>query len=266
MARPRRRARRKINKVALVAIAVAVITIAAPLAAWRLAWSPRSAAAPAPAAASTTTSVTVEPSSPSEHEDEESEEPTSSPSPTPKDSTPSERKVDRPDDDGRAVLAGCQQRVRARDGVITQAKIGVGHWAAHVQAQTDANAQRISPKRMKELFAATRVLGPGDVSRYEGARRTADQRTRSCAAPKDLPGEVRAALNRCSDRLRAQDRVLAAGARGMGDWKSHLEDMRRSKAGHVHNAQAVWLRTWRAAPPNINAFKSAVAGFRAPSC
>ena len=52
----------------------------------------------------------------------------------------------------------------------------------------------------------------------------------------------------------------------MSDWKDHLVAMESTAAGEVHGAQAVWIRTYRAAPRHINAFNKAVANFDAPAC
>ena len=52
----------------------------------------------------------------------------------------------------------------------------------------------------------------------------------------------------------------------MGDWKSHLADMQRSREVHVDNAQQVWLEAYRAAPPNINAYEKALRRFDPPRC
>src|SRR6478672_6200944 len=46
---------------------------------------------------------------------------------------------------------------------------GIDHWSQHVQAQTDANAGRISLEGMKKSFMRTRLLGPSDIASYRGA-------------------------------------------------------------------------------------------------
>ena len=48
--------------------------------------------------------------------------------------------------------------------------------------------------------------------------------------------------------------MLTTGAAGMRDWASHLAAMQRDKNEHVANAQAIWVKAYRAAPTNINAF------------
>jgi hypothetical protein len=60
--------------------------------------------------------------------------------------------------------------------------------------------------------------------------------------------------------------VLVAVEDGMADWTKHLAVMRRSEARKVHNAQQKWLKTWREAPTNINAYKRAAGRFSVPKC
>ena len=50
----------------------------------------------------------------------------------------------------------------------------------------------------------------------------------------------------------------------MTDWMRHQDQMRASRAGHSAHPQRAWIRTWRAAPPNIEAYQKAVAEFESP--
>ena len=165
-----------------------------------------------------------------------------------------------------AALAGCRAQVRATDTVVRQATVGIGHWAAHVQAQTDASAGRITTAQLQARFKHTRLAGPADVSRYRGAVAARASTPGTCRLPPGAPADVRAALRACAARAEAEAPVLAAAAAGMADWEHHLADMQMSRNGHVHNAQAVWIRTWRAAPPHIQAWQRALAGLTAPRC
>jgi hypothetical protein len=164
--------------------------------------------------------------------------------------------------DWAGVVADCKATVRSRDTVISRAATGIDHWSQHVQAQTDANTGKISVDMMKKSFMRTRLLGPADIARYRDALDSAADKSAGCSTPKGAPTDVAGKLQSCASRLSAQKAVLTAGARGMDDWSSHLAAMRRSKEGHVHNAQQVWVRTWRAAPPHITAFDTATAKFR----
>lgn len=168
--------------------------------------------------------------------------------------------------DVAAALKKCQSGVRASDNVLQAAAIGVQHWSDHVQAQTDANHRDISTKQMSAIFKRTRLAGPADLARYDKARQAAEAPANACEAPKGAPQNVRTTMAGCAERSRAQRPVLDAAADAMGDWKSHLAAMRRSRMGHVHDAQGVWIRAWRAAPPHIDAYKSASSSLKAPDC
>lgn len=167
----------------------------------------------------------------------------------------------------REALQRCRTAVRARDTVLAAARTGVGHWSEHVEAQTAKNAGDISAKKMSAIFSRTRQAGPGDVGRYQQAVKQEDQQSASCAAPPGATAAVKATMARCDERSRAQRPALRAAKDAMEDWKSHLAAMQRSRSGHVHDAQQVWLRAWRAAPPHINEFRSTTSALQdAPGC
>jgi hypothetical protein len=157
--------------------------------------------------------------------------------------------------------------VRAADEVLEQAKTGISHWKAHVAAERDAAKGDISGERRQEIFKDTRLKGPADQKRYAAALRDYDRvRDASCGKAKGADDEVAATLASCRKRATAQGPVLAAAGDAMGDWKSHLADMQRSREVHVDNAQQVWIRAYRAAPTNINAYEKALDDFDAPRC
>jgi hypothetical protein len=167
---------------------------------------------------------------------------------------------------GTKALESCRAKVQAADKVLAEAKIGITHWAAHVQAQTDANNDKISVGQMNGKFKETRLEGPADQSRYRKALAGYDDLKGSCKPVSGADSSVAASLGKCADRAAAQRPVLAAAADGMADWRSHLAAMQRSRMTHVPDAEGVWLRAWRAAPPHIRAYQKAVKNFDAPSC
>ena len=268
MAKPRRAVRRRVSGRVLLSSALIGVTAMATLAVWQMSDTEASVALPAAEEKAVTESVSLpspsesagesasesagESTSPDAGSDAGSDTATTKPS-----ASPSLRAVD-----WSSVVTSCKRKVASRDAVIARAATGVDHWSQHVQAQTDANAGRISVAAMKKSFMRTRLLGPADIGRYRGALDAAAAQSGGCATPKDAPGDVKATLGSCAARLAAQKPVLGAGARGMNDWSSHLAAMKRSKGGHVHNAQQVWVAAWRAAPPNITSFEKASARFR----
>jgi hypothetical protein len=164
------------------------------------------------------------------------------------------------------ALGDCRAKVEATDKVLKAAKVGVRHWAEHVQAQTDANSGKISTDTMDAIFKRTRLAGPKDVEKYQDAVQDAKDEHGSCDTPDGTPAPIAARFTDCAEREQAQQHVVDAAAEAMDDWESHLAAMRRSRMGHVHDAQGVWIRAWRAAPPHISAYRKASADFHAPSC
>lgn len=170
------------------------------------------------------------------------------------------------DDLAQRALTECRAKVRAGDQVLETAATGVQDWATHVQAQTDANSSKITATEMEGEFKQTRLAGPRDQKRYADAVSAYDRQDGSCAAVADASKTTKTALARCAARDKAQQPVMEAAGPAMADWKSHLSAMQRSRQGHVENAQATWLRAWRRAPKNLDAYAKAAADFDAPRC
>ena len=201
--------------------------------------------------------------------------PASTPSTPPKDSTANDSKAkDAKAKDSKAkaaqaatALKRCRAKVRAADAVMAAGKVGMSNWADHVQAQTDANAGEISIGKMEDIFRRTQQAGDDDEKRYSRAVKAYhDRGGGSCKTVAGASARIGKQLARCADREKAQRPVLVAAKVGMADWTSHLEVMRRSEDGKVHNPQQKWLKTWRAAPPHINAYQKVAGRFSARPC
>lgn len=167
------------------------------------------------------------------------------------------------------LLESCRAKVGAAGDVLEAAEVGIDHWAEHVQAQTDANSGEISTAKMDAIFKRTRLAGPDDVKDYENAVQAYEDESGECdGADKGDGGSssVIEQVSRCVEREQAQEPVLDAAEDAMQDWKSHLAAMRRSRMGHVHDAEGVWLRAWGAAPPHIEAYQDAAKELDAPKC
>ena len=59
--------------------------------------------------------------------------------------------------------------------------------------------------------------------------------------------------------------TIAAAAYGAAS-PEMVAAMQRSRQGHVENAQAIWIRAWRAAPKHLDPYEKATADFDAPRC
>jgi hypothetical protein len=170
------------------------------------------------------------------------------------------------EDSAYTALKACRANVAAADRVLAAGKDGMRNWSDHIQAQTDANAGKITIAEMDAIFDRTMKAGDHDEDRYADAIQAHQDTSGSCEAVPGAPTEVANQLTRCAERRRAQDPVLSAVHDGMADWTKHLGEMRLSMKGKIHNPQKKWLQTWRAAPRNINAYKQAAGRFSAPDC
>jgi len=167
-----------------------------------------------------------------------------------------------------AAMEACQERVRAADEVLEEARTGIQHWEAHVAAERDAAANKISVDERRRIFKETRLKGPADQKRYADAQQAYERaRDASCGKVKGADTEVAATLSACRERSVAQRPVMRAAEAAMGDWKSHLADMQRSREIHVEDAQEIWIEAYRAAPKNLNAYQKALRELDdAPRC
>ena len=166
------------------------------------------------------------------------------------------------------AMKACRDRVDAADDVLKEAKTGIQHWEAHVDAERRAEAGTISIARRQAIFKETRLKGPADQKRYADALRAYDKvKDASCGKTAGADAKVTATLKKCSDRATAQQPVLKTAAAAMGDWKQHLADMQRSRTVHNSDAQKVWINAYKKAPKNINPYQKALKKFdKAPDC
>ena len=244
-----RRAKVRPLRVIIPLVVAAALLVGGSFAAWKY-WPGSTTAGPQ----AETSATTVESQAPSTAE--------SSPSPS---ATPSATA----NAAAAKALAACKERVRAADVVLKEGETGVDHWAEHIQAQKDYFSGKATVEEMKARFKKTRLKGPGDLDRYNDALATYDDLEGSCGKVTGADTAVAASLKKCNERGKDQQPMLEATAAGMKDWKAHQKFMQlnaQHEAGSPSKAQATWLKQYRAAPKNINAFKKATAKFDAPRC
>lgn len=254
MAKPRRAKQPKTARVLVPVVTGLALLAGGGVAAWQL-WPEGSTTSAQP---QSSVSVTAPQTSAPPTSATPSETPTETPSKSP---TPNLDAVK-----AEQALEDCRAKVAAGDEVIKEAKTGVGHWAKHVEAQRLADQGEYTVEQMKAQFKATRLKGPGDQKRYREALENYRTEDGSCDKVSKASADIAASLAKCNRRSEAQQPVMEAAADGMKDWASHLADMQRSKTEHLDNAQEIWLRAYRAAPPNINAFEEAVDDYDPPKC
>lgn len=164
-------------------------------------------------------------------------------------------------------LSACVARVAAGDRVISEARTGVGHWSEHVQAQTDVNSDKIDTDQMDAIFKRTREAGPDDLRRYDDAKKELSGTDGDCGGSADASAAETKRMDQCQQRLDAQAQPMQRAEAAMKDWRRHQADMARSRHEHNPDAAEIWRKAWGAAPPNINAFDDAIAGYeKAPAC
>jgi hypothetical protein len=179
-------------------------------------------------------------------------------------------------DDGTSRAAGrtgrqlraCAAQLSAADRVAAAAAPGVVDWHNHVQARTDMLAGRISPERMRAIWARTRRAGPGDQARFHAATKGFHS-TADCDRLANGSDAAKSTVTDCRKRARLADRAVAAAAAAMRDWRSHLANMAAYAHGHMTSgmAQHMWVSAWRNAPPHISAYHHARAALAAaPAC
>src|SRR5829696_2210516 len=142
---------------------------------------------------------------------------TPTPSPTPSRPSPSSSSPSaKPTNSAAtAALRACRAKVNAGDKVRAAARIGMRHWSEHIQAQTDANDNKITEEEMADIFDRTKSAGDEDEKRYDSAVKRYENEDGSCREVSGASAKIRQQLARCADRGKAQDPVLAAADDGM---------------------------------------------------
>lgn len=156
------------------------------------------------------------------------------------------------------AISACRRAVALAESVLEAAGDGVSHWREHVQAQTDLSLGRITDAQTKAIFKRTKLSGPSDVAKYETAKSAYKASADACKAVKGAEDEQADHLSICRARLAKVSSALTNADLAMRDWADHLADMRKSASGQVHDAQQVWLDTWRAAPPNLEKYAASM--------
>jgi hypothetical protein len=171
----------------------------------------------------------------------------------------------------QGALSGCAAHLAAGEAVVAAARVGVAHWATHVQARTDMLSGAITAEQMKALWKRTRLAGPTDLRRFSAALAGYDSSGQQCSngALQAVATEHAEDVEDCLARFAATTEAVQAADLAIGDWEHHLDMMAEFAEGGMtaEQAQEMWVRAWRTAPTNIDAYeagRSAVA--QAPAC
>ena len=147
---------------------------------------------------------------------------TATPSSTP---TATASKTPRPSRAAVRAMDDCRHRVRAADRVLDEAKPGIAHWEAHIEAERKAEAGTISAAEQQAIFKRTRLAGPSDQRRYADAVNDLERMKGSCHKVDGADAKIKTAMAGCQKRSKEQKPVLAAADDVMRDWRNHLADM-----------------------------------------
>jgi hypothetical protein len=164
-----------------------------------------------------------------------------------------------------AVVA-CREAIGTADGVLAAAREGLSHWSAHVQAEIDYRALRITRDEQKKIFSETRALGPQDIRVFKERGDAYNARADACTQLD--PAAVSDAAN-CMDRNNATTDAVVAARKAMSDWETHLTNMAKFRDGEFDpsHAQHLWEQAAQQAPANIEAFRTADQALQnAPAC
>jgi hypothetical protein len=163
-------------------------------------------------------------------------------------------------------VVACREAIAAADAVLAAARDGLSHWSAHVQAEIDYRALRITRDEQKKIFTETRALGPQDIQVFKERSDAYNARADACGQLD--PATAPDAAN-CVDRNNAITDAVEAARNAMSDWETHLTNMAKFRQGEFDpsHAQHLWEQATQQAPANIEAFRTADQTLQnAPAC
>jgi hypothetical protein len=165
------------------------------------------------------------------------------------------------------ALDTCRGSVARADQVLAEAVSGVENWNAHVQSRTDLLAGRLTREEVGVIWKRTRLAGPSDLARFNGAWRGFEGTAELC---RQAAAEVSdSTVETCAKRVVAADRAVEAASVVIGDWGDHQQNMVAHAEGDldVTAAQEQWVEAWKEAPGHIKAYRDAVKALKTvPPC
>lgn len=171
-------------------------------------------------------------------------------------------------------LRECRATVSNGDALVAAARQGLSHWSTHVQAQADADKDKITADELGAIFARTRVAGNDQdtplwarTTKAWDADENSDDPAGACKVPDGATTEQAAVFEKCQARADGLPAAVKAADKGMADWMTHLTHMKASRDHYVHNAQDIWIDDYDNAGPHLAAWKKADAKYgELPAC
>jgi hypothetical protein len=165
----------------------------------------------------------------------------------------------------RESISACVTAYDEGGKAVEAARNSVGDWAAHIRAMDDLEAGRHTEEHTKNIWAVTRLRGPDRVTKYLKADDAYKAARDACAdiKPSGLSAGQRAALDDCQDVGAQIDTALATADDSISEWRGHLENMAKRRAGTLDPDVAMdkWLAAYEKAPANIQKFQAAEKAF-----
>lgn len=159
----------------------------------------------------------------------------------------------------RMAIRSCAANAANGLEVVAEARTGVAHWAAHIQARTDMLEGRASQEQMRATWKRTRLAGPGDLARFAEVLDAYELSECDDPGVEDAPPNLRDDLDSCLRHATDVEAAVSAAIAAIADWEHHLHDMAAHADGAMdaEMAQEKWVETWKNAPTNINGFRDA---------
>ncbi|KNX37599.1 hypothetical protein VV01_11300 [Luteipulveratus halotolerans] len=143
------------------------------------------------------------------------------------------------------AVAACTAEVKAGEAVAAAARPAAAHWRTHTSSQVLVDAGKISEAEAKKRWAASKKLGPTDVSTFTKADAAYRPTAGACARMGAVSGVDAAAAKACARRASALAPVAAAGRPIVASWSHHLE-MMKSKPHDEGGADfGAYMTMWR---------------------
>lgn len=168
-----------------------------------------------------------------------------------------------PDPVSDTARSSCVAELESAEGVASAARTGIRHLKKHVDAHQAWIDGRISEEKKSAQYKRTRLLGPGDIDRYQDAKASYTN------LKADVGGECASVGKACRRRMRTITASIDAAELGMSHWEAHLTNMADFAAGKFDatTANEKWNQTRAQLPAMTKPWDDAKRALdRAPSC
>lgn len=159
--------------------------------------------------------------------------------------------------------SSCVAELESAEAVVSAARTGIRHLKKHVDAHQAWIDGRISEEKKSAQYKRTRLLGPGDIDRYQDARAS------YTSLEADAGGECESVGKACRRRMRTIVASIDAAELGMSHWEAHLTNMADFAAGKFDatTANERWDETRAQMPAMTTPWDDAERALdRAPTC